>query len=80
MEIFKESKKSICHNCKNVNEKCYKRVTQITCGTDSKIGKAFVEKCTSFNKPLGLKNYNKNTVSTKHAVDTRVEMMGGGHG
>jgi len=78
MEIFKESKKSICNRCYNINETCSTNVF-MTCGTDNKIEKAYVESCMQFNKPIDSCSYKKYTIKTSHKADTRVEMMGGGH-
>lgn len=75
-EPFKESLKSICHKCSNIKKDCFEAIK--TCGTDSKIGKSFVEKCGSFNKELVLKKYEANILKTDNAVDSRIEMMGGG--
>jgi len=49
-EPFKISKKSICHGCINIDQKC--NFVWKNCETDSKEGKAFVSKCTKFNKPM----------------------------
>lgn len=78
MEIFKKSKKSICHSCYNFNEICNIKTSK-TCGTDQKVEAAFVQKCNSYNKEINKNEYKCNTVSVNHATDTRVEMMGGGH-
>ena len=78
MEIFKESEKSLCHDCFNINEKCA-RVSKV-CGTDSKIGRAFIERCSKFNKPITtISNYKNTSISVQAKRETRVEMMGGGH-
>jgi hypothetical protein len=81
MEVFKVSKKSICHNCFNVKEKCENKVSMM-CGTDRKIGGSFVQTCGSYNRKI--KKYNSSCASTTsisvgHSADTRKEMMGGGH-
>ena len=79
MEIFKESAKSICHNCDNIELKCSGKI-MITCGTDPKISKAFVQNCNKFNTDLYAKNETKTrTLSVQARRETRVEMMGGGH-
>jgi len=79
VDKFKKSKKSICHNCSNIDEICDSRVS-ITCGSDSKVQSSFVEKCGSFNKPIVDKaNRESMTISVGHKADTRVETMGGGH-
>jgi hypothetical protein len=48
LEIFKISKKSICHNCQFLKSKCGNKYMMLT-DTDSKIGKAFVKKCMGYN-------------------------------
>lgn len=78
MEIFKESKMSLCNKCNNINETCNMNVS-MSCGTDSKIGKAFVEKCNTFNKSMGQTHAKSKVLSVANMQDTRVEMMGGGH-
>lgn len=46
-EIFKISKQSICRTCEKFNEIC-NLVTFKICGTDRKIGKAYVASCASY--------------------------------
>ena len=74
-KYFKTSKKSICHDCFNVNEKC--SMVEKCCGTDSKIGQSFVQSCTMFNKENKNVVYRINTVSA-YSPESRIEMMGGG--
>lgn len=78
MEVFKESKKSICHKCKNIKEICDK-LTMKNCETDKKIGKAFVSSCSKFNKHLITKSVKTEYLKVAHRPESRVEMMGGGH-
>lgn len=75
-EPFKESLKSLCHNCKNKELDCF--TASKVCGTDSKIGKSFIEKCGSFNKDMVAKVYEAAEVKTENSADSRIEMMGGG--
>lgn len=76
-EPFKESAKSICRKCFNVENDCFYAIK--TCSTDAKIGKSYVEKCGSFNKELIQKEYEKAAVTVANAADSRIEMMGGGY-
>ncbi len=79
MEIFKKSKESICNGCNNVMEVCNVK-TMKACGTDKKLRVAFVESCSHYNKPFVFSDSSESTtVSVNHSVDSRVEMMGGGH-
>lgn len=50
-----------------------------SCGTDSGIGFAFVEKCTWFNKDIINKKNSQHIVKAVHRSESRVDMMGGGH-
>jgi hypothetical protein len=78
MDPFKRSPKSICHQCSNINEDC--KDTHKSCGTDSKLGVSFVQRCSSFNRPMGeLSKKSTAPVAVDAPVDSRVEMMGGGH-
>ncbi len=45
-ELFKISSKSICHQCKKIDEKCAMKWKN--CQTDAKVGKAYVSSCTDF--------------------------------
>ena len=47
-EIFKISKKSICHNCKFLDRKCKNLNLFMYCGTDSKEKLAFVSRCSGY--------------------------------
>jgi hypothetical protein len=79
-ETFKISKKSICHSCFNINEKC--SMVHKSCNTDSKIGKSFVAKCSKYNKDMSADSNNvkgDGRITVSHAADSRVEMMGGGY-
>lgn len=77
MDLFKKSNKSICHNCRNINEKC-SLVTKV-CGTDSKIGYSFVQKCSKFNKDMSaVIQHKSNRIIVDNSADSRIEMMGGG--
>ena len=49
-ELFKLSKKAICHGCSNIENKC--AMVQKVCDTDAKIGKGYVSRCTKLNKPI----------------------------
>lgn len=69
---------SKCHSCFNINETCNLNV-HMSCEADSKIKLAYVESCGSFNKKIRNVKYKDNTVTASHSVETRVEMMGGGH-
>ena len=76
MEIFKESKKSICHTCFNIDKECGD--TFKTCGTDSKICKAFVQTCNYHNKDFNISNESiSKTIAIKNKPDTRSECIGG---
>lgn len=75
-EPFKESLKSICRKCSNLQEDCFSATK--ACGTDSKLGKSFVERCGSFNKDLAQKKAEANIITVENATDSRIEMMGGG--
>lgn len=78
-EKFKQSKKSICKTCCNINSKC-NLVVSMKCETDSTIGLSFVNSCNMYNADMSKpKNYSDNKVSVSHATDSRIEMMGGGH-
>ena len=48
-EIFKISKKSICHKCEYINDRCVTKV-MMHCGTDSKTRTAVVLKCDRFEE------------------------------
>lgn len=74
-KYFKTSKKSICHECFNLNTKCSK--VEKSCGTDSKIGQSFVYSCSLFNKEKNSIEHSDNKISAMPA-DSRIEMMGGG--
>lgn len=77
MEKFKKSTKSICHGCNNINEVCSIKTFK-TCGTDSKIGFSFVEKCNMFNKDFNEKKVTKKVyVTAGHKPETRSENIGG---
>lgn len=73
---FKESKKSICHNCFNINNNC--SFASKVCDTDSKTGLAFVSKCAMLNKDISEKKYETSSVKVDNSPDSRIEMMGGG--
>lgn len=75
-DIFKNSPKSICHQCFNINENCM--MPMKVCETDKKLHIAYVTRCQAFNAPMK-KEYEAKTVSVQTAADTRIEMMGGGH-
>jgi hypothetical protein len=51
-----------------------------TCGTDSKIGKSYVQACTKHNKDFDKVDdvTGSNSVTVDNASDSRIEMMGGG--
>lgn len=51
MESFKKSKLSICADCCNIDQTCG-IATSKTCGTDSKINAAFVQKCNFYKVPF----------------------------
>lgn len=76
MDLFKNSPKSICHQCFNIKEDCSRPMK--SCGTDKKMHIAYVQKCESFNRPMS-KTYESKSVAVDAAVDSRVDMMGGGH-
>lgn len=50
-EVFKVSKKSICHECKYLDRKCSLRV-QMVCGTDRKVALAFVKNCSDYERSV----------------------------
>lgn len=54
LEIFKLSDKSICKQCTKLKDTCANKYNK-WCGTDPKIGKAFVKKCTGYNLNQGKK-------------------------
>lgn len=60
-ELFKLSSKSVCHTCINIDKKC--ALVWKNCGTDSKIGKAFISSCTKYNVPLDEKPQGENKAS-----------------
>lgn len=79
IEVFKISKKSICHECSNINEVCNMKVS-MTCGTDGPAGLAFVQRCGSLNKVIqGRPEESSHTITADHKPESRVDMMGGGH-
>lgn len=49
LEIFKQSLESLCQSCEFINRVCANKVF-ITCGTDTKIGLAFVERCDQYEE------------------------------
>jgi len=76
VEVFKKSLKSICHNCININEICSS--INKTCGTDSKMGLAYIEKCSKFNKDITEDKIRSSKIVVQNKSDSRIEMMGGG--
>ena len=77
MEKFKESQKSICHRCFNVQYNC--SLVDKWCETDRKIGMAYVKSCSKFNKSINSVKVETNYVTVDVKQDSRVEMMGGGY-
>lgn len=77
MEVFKKSKKSLCHGCNNINETCSIKAFK-TCGTDSKVGYSFVETCNLFNKDFHAERSTKKVyVTAGNRPETRSENIGG---
>lgn len=76
MELFKVSKKSICHSCKNIDIMCG-QFSKI-CGTDNKEKLACVNSCAMFNKDIADNITRSNKITVSHRGDSRIEMMGGG--
>lgn len=77
MEIFKESKLSICNKCINIDMVCVNKVFMV-CDRDDKIEKSFVKTCNKFNKDFtfNINNHSKTVAALR--PESRIEMMGGG--
>lgn len=78
MEVFKISKKSVCNSCFNINHEC-SLLSGKSCGTDTKVGYAFIESCSWLNKKITEIVHVRNIIKVDHCPESRVDMMGGGH-
>ncbi len=72
--LYKDSKKSICKSCTNINEDCFEAFK--ICETDK--GLSYVKSCAGLNRDLKRVEYVEKTIAVQAMQDSRQDSMGGG--